>query len=150
MADQFVHPAAIARHFGTWEGESVNVDTQGNVVDKHKTKIEIGAKGNKYSQRNTYTWPDGKTEIKIFLGEFDSTGKLIIQMPGNSCAECRVINDNQVIFIAPSIHMIDIITVCPDQNTRHRTIQERDSNGMPWVNRILVETHVSNEDVYFD
>ena len=91
----------------------MNVDTQGNAVDKYKTRLEIGAKGKKYSQHNTYTWPDGKTEIKIFHGEFDS-GKLILQMPGNNFAECRVINYNQVMFIAPSIHMIDIITICPD------------------------------------
>ena len=151
MADQFVHSPAIAKHFGTWEGESVKIDPQGNVLDKHATKIEIGAKGKKYSQRNTYTWPDGKTKTIICPGEFESSGKLIVQMPNNiRGAELTVINDNQLIFVAPSVPVFEAINMCPDQKTRYRTVQVGDINGTTSTNYSVTETHTSKEDVYFE
>ena len=149
MADQFVHSPAIAKHFGTWEGESVKIDPQGNVLDKHATKIEIGAKGKKYSHRNTYTWPDGKTITIISPGEFESSGKLVVHQ-NNMRGEFIAINDNQLILVAPSVPLFEVINMCPDQKTRYRTIQVGDINGTTSTNYIVTETHTGKEDVYFE
>ena len=71
------YPPVIAPNFGVWEGKTTHFSLQGEITSKYSTRLEIGARGNKYSQRNIYTWSDGHTVIKDFPGHFvESTGKL--------------------------------------------------------------------------
>ena len=64
------YPPAIASNFGVWEGEATHFSLQGEITTKYSTRLEIGARGNKYSQRNIYTWSDGRNIrwLKICLG----------------------------------------------------------------------------------
>ena len=52
----------------------------GAVEDHHQCKLEIGHKGELYSQRNTYTWADGRTEVHNFPGYFKQ-GRIVIDSP---------------------------------------------------------------------
>lgn len=45
--------------------------------DHHRCKLEIGHKGELYSQRNTYTWADGRVEVHDFPGYF-TKGRIVI------------------------------------------------------------------------
>ncbi|WTW96263.1 hypothetical protein OG216_24125 [Streptomycetaceae bacterium NBC_01309] len=59
----------LARHEGEWEGEYIWVDADGNVTDRHATHLActFPADGEwPYYQVNTYTWPDGRTEVNHF------------------------------------------------------------------------------------
>jgi hypothetical protein len=46
------------------------MDRQGRILDQHKSRLEIQRQGKSYHQVNTYTWADGKKEVRIFDGEF--------------------------------------------------------------------------------
>ncbi|KAI0558357.1 hypothetical protein FGB62_216g044 [Gracilaria domingensis] len=37
-------------------------------IDKHHSVIHVGIRGGAYSQRNTYTWEDGRKQVKVFGG----------------------------------------------------------------------------------
>jgi hypothetical protein len=55
----------LARHEGAWEGEYLHMDTNGNILDRHRSQVTCqfptsGAAA--YSQINVYTWPDGRRE----------------------------------------------------------------------------------------
>ena len=68
----------LQRHVGTWEGRFLFIDPDtGEPVDSHACKLEIGHQGNLYTQRNTYTWEDGRVEVHDFPGVFVN-GELVI------------------------------------------------------------------------
>lgn len=156
----FEYPAAIAKHFGTWEGKSVHFSPEGEVLESYNTKIEVGARGKKYSQRNTYTWPDGRKVVKEFPGEFDSNGKHTL-WTSTMRGEGTVINDEVIVYIygpaagdeaisdhTGTIRGTEIITVCPDKKTRNRTNQLH-KDGKPWKTTNIIEQLVS-KDVFFE
>jgi len=54
----------LLRHQGVWEGTYRHVDISGNLLDKYRSRIEciFPEEGQEvYIQKNTYTWPDGRT-----------------------------------------------------------------------------------------
>lgn len=99
MAEVRYDPA-LARHFGTWEGSCVYLSPDGEVLDRHNTKLEIGARGKHYSQRNTYTWSDGRQRSFELRGVFDDAGKLCLIESGLLKGECISIGEDIVIFTA--------------------------------------------------
>ena len=151
-SDQYI---LLSRHFGTWQGKTIHFDPEGNKVNSYETKIEIGCRGSKYSQRNTYTWPDGKKAAKEFHGEFDSNGKLTMPLRNGLLGECIPINNRVLMFVESGpdrLEMaIETITLCgADMKLRNRTNQILDENGMPKLVTNLIEKKVSEEDVYFE
>lgn len=74
-----VIPVTFLKHIGTWEGSYTHIGSDGQVLDRHECRLEIGMHGEYYSQRNTYVWRDAdgnatKTEVKEFPGKFDRDG----------------------------------------------------------------------------
>ncbi|MBX7219287.1 MAG: DUF3598 family protein [Blastocatellia bacterium] len=61
----------LAKHLGVWEGTYSYFDMDGNLLDRHKSRLEIGIDGNAWVQRNIYTWDDGRQEIKEFPGQLE-------------------------------------------------------------------------------
>ena len=100
MAEHVKYAPAIARHFGTWEGRAFVLSPEGEVLDRHATKLEIGAREKHYSQRNTYTWADGRPQrVFEFPGLFDDGGHLWIggeRLKG----ECSILSDDAIVFTA--------------------------------------------------
>ena len=153
----FEYPETIAHHFGTWEGKSVHVNPEGKVVDSYDTKIEIGAKGEKYSQRNTYTRPDGRVTVSEFFGTFDhSTGKLRITAKSLT-GECIVISDTVFVFNESGqgrdgtrFSGCEVLTLCGDDKKKRMRTMQFLKEGVPHKTSIIVEDRVSKEDVYFE
>ena len=148
------YPEAISRHFGVWEGNAIYVTLDGEVVDRHSTRLEIGARGNKYSQRNTYKWSDGREQVYDFPGYFDADGKLIIRSERLE-GECVVVDKDVIMFKAgykggmAEVSVYDLIRVCSDEKTRCRTWQMF-KEGMPWKIVNVVERHTNEDDVYIE
>ena len=64
--------ALLARHEGVWEGWYRHFDINGEQIDAHKSKLVCripDEKPNIYHQTNHYTWENGETEIRDFMGE---------------------------------------------------------------------------------
>lgn len=59
----------LARHEGDWEGSYIWVDTDGNVTDRHRSRLSCTFPDSgdfEYLQINRYTWPDGREEVNEF------------------------------------------------------------------------------------
>ena len=145
------YPPAIASQFGVWEGESIHFNLQGEITERHTTRLEIGARGSKYSLRNIYTWPDGRKVVKDFPGHFDeSTGKLSFEVSGIT-EKCIVIDENTMLFKGETAVSMgcEVITMSSDRKTRCRTVQVF-KDGKPWKIVNIVENKVSNEDAFIE
>ena len=134
----------------------MHVDPEGKVVDSYNTKIEVGVRGEKYSQRNTYI-RDGQTiSVKEFFGKFDSNGTLTIETKSMK-GECVIISDSTFLFNesgqaedGSQFSVCEVITLCDeDKKTRMRTNQFV-INGKPYKTSTIVEHLVSKDDVYFE
>ena len=69
----------LDRHEGEWEGVYTHVDPTGQIVDQHKSHLSCRfpeGKDYDYHQTNTYTWPDGRTEVYEFPGRYDGYGRM--------------------------------------------------------------------------
>ena len=149
------YPAPIACHFGVWEGEALHMNLQGEIIDRHSIRLDIGARGSKYSQRNTYTWPDGRKQVLDFPGHFDeTTGKLLLESE-RLAGECIVIDEDTILFKAGykgqmgGVSMFDLIRVSSDRKTRCRTWQMF-KEGKPWKIVNVIEQQVSSEDAFIE
>ena len=148
------YPAAIACHFGVWEGEAVHMSLQGEIVDRHSTRLEIGVRENKYSQRNIYNWPDGRKQVYDFPGKFDTSGELHLESE-RLVGECIIIDEDTIVFKAKykggmgGVSICDIIRVDSDKKTRCRTWQVF-KEGKPWKIVNVVEQHVSKDDAFIE
>lgn len=70
----------LARHDGEWEGVYTHVDSDGKIIDQHKSHLScrFPADGSgDYLQINTYTWEDGRQEVYSFPGSYDGYGRMI-------------------------------------------------------------------------
>lgn len=75
----------------------LDADT-GEVQETHACKLEIGHRGDRYSQRNTYTWPDGRVEVHDFPGVFDG-GELRIDSK-DLAGYCKELSEDTIMFYA--------------------------------------------------
>ena len=63
----------LVRHEGIWEGTYTVIDNDGNIVDKHKSRITCEFPDDApapYLQTNRYEWSDGKVEEYQFPGSY--------------------------------------------------------------------------------
>jgi hypothetical protein len=117
----------LARHEGSWKGTYTFVDRDGKIVDQHASLLECtfpseGEFG--YFQRNSYTWPDGKTEVIEFPGTIEGN-KLHFDTERISGA-CWEIDDRCIVLdwvykADPSITLTEIIILSPGDQHRTRT-----------------------------
>ena len=75
----------------------LDADT-GEVQDTHACKLEIGHRGDRYSQRNTYTWADGRVEVHDFPGVFEA-GELHIDSK-DLTGYCKELSHDTIMFYA--------------------------------------------------
>ena len=63
---------ALLLHEGVWEGTYQTVDLKGDVVDRHRSRVECLFPDDgpyAYFQKNVFTWKDGKETVVEFGGE---------------------------------------------------------------------------------
>ena len=73
MSDLKTGMPLLAKHEGEWEGVYMEVDPDGNVIDRHRSYLicrfpESGPYP--YYQINKYTWDDGRTEEHHFPASY--------------------------------------------------------------------------------
>lgn len=60
----------LARHEGEWEGTYTHIDTDGTILDHHRSRLSCrfpeDDPTHAYRQINTYTWDDGRQEVIDF------------------------------------------------------------------------------------
>ena len=89
----------LAKHEGVWEGYYRHLDTEGRLIDGHRSRLlcRFGAEAGRwdYHQTNLYFWDDGKKEVReypvtyvpgsktmVFTGEIDGWAKETTSSPG--------------------------------------------------------------------
>lgn len=151
-------PPLLLRHLGTWKGKLVRLDSStGEIVERHTTKIEPGVRGNKYSQRNTYTWDDGRTEVWEFAGRMQPDGSLKV-WSGRLGGLMKVVDKDSCVFYAKyemegrgaglTTDVWEFIRLLTDTH-RVRTWQIVKKGKACEVAHIL-EDKVSDDDTYFE
>ena len=131
-----------------------HISLDGEVLDRHSTRLEIGAKGKLYSQRNTYTWSGGRTQVFNFTGRFDDAGKLTVESEKLQ-GVCTVLNDETLVFEASykgdlgDVSLNDVIRVSGDGRSRCRTWQMF-RKGVPWKIVSVLEQQTSTENAYIE
>ena len=63
----------LARHEGEWVGEYIHVDANNVELDRHASHLQCKFQDDAtypYYQINTYTWPDGRTEVRDFPASY--------------------------------------------------------------------------------
>ncbi len=69
MSDIKIGMPLLAKHEGEWEGVYMEVDPDGNVIDRHRSHLTCSFPDSgpyPYYQINKYTWDDGRTEEHHF------------------------------------------------------------------------------------
>lgn len=143
-------PPLLLKHVGTWEGHYKKINTRSGEVETHKSKVQIGVRGDNYSQRNTYTWEDGRQEVQEFAGRIVN-GRLEVE--GKRLVGYTVfISDDVIMFYADmrgnDIDVWECIRLLGEKN-RVRTWQA--CNEREFFQFVIVqEKKTSSEDEYFE
>jgi hypothetical protein len=117
---------AFARHVGDWEGTYTQIDRLGRILDHHRSRLECRIDGDTWSQKNRYTWDDGRVEEKQFDGTFVADGRVAFDTPRlkgvANDADGRAITLHWTYTHEPANEYYEIITLVDDTH-RARTWQ---------------------------
>ncbi|MCS6807417.1 MAG: DUF3598 family protein [Bacteroidota bacterium] len=65
------------KHTGVWEGTYTRINAQGEVIDKHRSRLTLALNGREWTQTNEYIWDNGKREFHDFgVSYFDDNDRL--------------------------------------------------------------------------
>ncbi len=56
----------LGRHLGIWEGTYSYFDLEGNLLDRHASRLDLRVSGDEWFQTNQYFWEDGRELEKSF------------------------------------------------------------------------------------
>jgi len=141
----------LKRHLGTWKGTYTHIDASGQVTDKHACQLEIGIRGKRYTQRNTYIWDDGRTEVWDFPGYFDENDRLCIDSPKIEGYAVEMDADTMGFYgvykgTPEVVDTWDLLRLFSDTH-RYRTWQVRKGDGLLKI--VHVEENKSSSDDAF-
>ncbi len=101
------------------------MDRNGRILDRHRSRLECSLDGPRWSQKNTYTWDEGRQDVKQFDGtlidgrvEFDTPRLKGVAEDVNG----RVITLSWTYAHEPENAYQEVITLI-DDNHRARTWQ---------------------------
>ncbi len=137
----------LAKHEGYWEGEYTYLNPQGEVTDRHRSHLAClfpdASTGFEYDQVNTYTWPDGRTEVHQFPGTYDGYGRMNFDTD-RMRGVCWGLDENTIyltwIYKAEGVdlRLFELIVLDESGNNRCRTWQ--------WVrNGVIEQRTIINE-----
>jgi hypothetical protein len=141
----------LAKHEGEWEGTYTYVNPAGEVVDQHASHLRCAFPDDggefEYHQTNTYTWPDGRTEVHEFPGKYDGFGRM--RFDTDRIAGWTWGLDENVIYLSwvykakgEDLRLFELIVLSDDGKNRCRTWQwVRD--GQIEMRTLINETRVS-------
>lgn len=144
------HPLFL-KHLGIWEGYYRKIDPKtGDTTETHRSYLEVGIRGHRYSQRNTYTWDDGRVEEHIFPGCL-LEGQFIIESPRLKGFAHVLLDDALVFYAQFKQRQGDVICTIRllTPTKRARTWQVREGDDIVEIVHIE-EEKTSSEDVYFE
>ena len=140
----------LARHEGEWVGTYIDVDPEGNVLDRYQSHLscQFPTEGPyQYYQLNTYTWPDGKQQVHHFPATYKD--KRIYFDTERIQGHAWEIDQNVVILTwtygnDPSTGLYETIYLSPDGNHRTRNWQWM-TKGVLSKRTLIKETRKSSE-----
>lgn len=144
------HPLFL-KHLGTWEGYYRKIDPKtGETRETHRSKIEVGVRGHRYSQKNTYTWDDGRVEEHIFPGRLHE-GQFVIESERLKAISLVVLDDAHVFYAEFKQRPGDVVDTIRllTPTKRARTWQVRDGEDIVEIVHVE-EEKTSSEDAYFE
>lgn len=144
-------PEAFLKHLGIWEGTYHKIDAKTlTTTDTHRCRVEVGVHGDKYAQRNVYTWDDGRVVEYVFSGYLEN-GQLKIsgeRLTGTAF----VVQHDIIVFYAKLQNspgdVVDTIRLLTPVK-RARTWQVTSNDEVVELVHVEEEKR-SSEDVYFD
>ncbi len=117
----------LARHEGQWVGTYTFIDTAGNIIDKHASRLTCSfpTEGEfPYFQTNSYTWEDGRTEAIEFPASYKD-GKLWFDTERIN-GYCWEVDDHCIVlrwtYVAdPTVSLYELIHLDDSGDNRTRT-----------------------------
>src|SRR5437868_7942337 len=121
----------LARHEGEWEGTYTYVDTEGKIIDSHRSTVICSLPGDgesDYYQVNRYTWEDGKTEQHRFPGSYLGEGRCAFDTD-RIRGEFWGLDDSTIYLSwiykerGTDVRLFELIVLSEDGNSRSRVWQ---------------------------
>ncbi|MDI2132439.1 DUF3598 family protein [Yinghuangia seranimata] len=140
----------LAKHEGDWEGTYTYVDPEGKIIDQHRSHLTCAFPADSeypYHQTNTYTWPDGRTEVHEFPGTYDGYGRMHFDTERIKGVTWGL--DENTIYLTwiykekgSDLRLFELIVLSDDGNHRSRTWQWL-RDGKLEMRTLINETRVS-------
>lgn len=144
----------LAKHEGYWSGTYTYVNPAGVVIDQHESHLAClfpGSGPYQYHQTNTYTWPDGRTEVHQFPGTYDGYGRMHFDTDRLKGIIWGV--DENTLYLTwiykekgTDLRLFELIVLSDDGNNRCRTWQWV-RNGKIEMRTLINETRIIEEPV---
>jgi len=151
----------LAAQAGVWDGEYVHLDTDHNVIDRHRSRLVCrlfdGDDGKaRLAQTNIYDWADGTREIRYFDGVFKGDRIWIdnVNIKGWSGSVAldetgRTIMVGWVRTGEPDFRFYELITVAEDGDAKNRTWHWY-RKGRLFQRTLINEVRISHDWEQFD
>ncbi len=118
---------AMLLHEGVWQGVYRVVDLDGNVIDRHDSRVECVFPDDglwAYVQKNRFTWPDGREFVAEFGGKL--RGDRLYWDTDRFSGYGWATHDNVVMLTLdrkdrPGESFTEVIVLAPDGSHRART-----------------------------
>jgi hypothetical protein len=138
----------LARHEGEWEGTYTFVDPSGKIIDQHRSHLTCSfpdAGEFPYLQTNSYTWPDGRTEVIEFPAAYKD-GKLWFDTERIN-GYCWEVDELAMVLKwtyvkDPSVTLYELILLDESGNNRTRTWHWR-KDGVCFQRTLIDEKRVT-------
>lgn len=144
-------PALVQRQLGTWEGTYRILDAKsGAILDTHGCKLELGIRGERYSQRNTYTFADGTEQVLEFAGRMVE-GLLHVESERLEGYAVDIGNDGLCFYArrkSTDMQVYELIMLLAE-DSRARTWSVVQDGVMKQTVQVD-ESRTSRDDVYFE
>lgn len=135
----------LSRHLGVWEAQYIITDPQGQLIDRYRSRNEFRVNGSDYSQRNIYTWDDGRVRDVTFQAKLRD-GALWFDTP-ILAGVAREVSDSVILltftYRDQPISVIETITQVDDARSA-RTMQYFQDGNLVKVAAVYDEHKVAD------
>lgn len=116
----------LYRHLGTWVGNYLYIDPQGNLIDKHQSRVtSLNPSDRRYLQINEYVWEDGRHETRNFDAQLKNgriwfDNDLILGWAADNRSESVLLQWRRKIDIQNNVNRMFYEMIQVSSNNHHR------------------------------